>query len=929
MWCCFALFDRQAFLVSLAVILLIDASCCLAAALVTHSAFDIMIMFSLRFALQVLYGPLTIRTWRRKAFPETLEHALDSRDPNSDLRVALRTAEGPGSSGGTSGGALSHDEELGVLDEGVGESQTAASELFAKKMAERVRMDGADSRRDLLLAVGFALTTCISSYSGLKCVVFHYDKRVEGIEGTLLASVLFFTNLEFFLLYNIVLESTKDEGELLRNIHMHPLYFATDLKSHYCDVCEEEMEGPHYAAFRCRTCDFDLCSRCYRRKDKPGFKGAILPRSDDQSLSTWGYFRRIVDMAFDFWRLLLATMACLVGAKVLQLVAPNLQGQIFDSIIRFLQGKTDSDADFQSVITMYVLVNVLQAFFNGAQSLTTELVMARIQASVRDRLFVAIVRMDIGFFDAVHTGQLTSRLTNDTEGMVEPLQSLMNDLLANAIMLVGGMAMAFYTSWKLSILALTVVPPISACYRLYAKWGRKLNYSIYQYLANSNQVATEALGNIRTVRAFSTEAHETGRYREGVNAALRAGIKNAFVGASVSAFSSYVNLTTSVLILWYGGRVVFNTRGKDMSIGNLITFQLYWNMMNNAFLSLGNVFNELIRASSAAERVCTLMDSRPEVDPDVGDDIDPTTIEGHLELRDIRFRYKSRPENEILRGISLDLPPGSTTALVGKSGGGKSTLVHLLMRFYDPDEGSIFLDGRDLKELKSRKVRQAVGFVAQDTQLFATSIEANIAYGIGREYTKAELHEAAQAANAHEFITEEDEGYETRVGEKGVMLSGGQKQRLSIARCFLRRPKLLFLDEATSALDAENEALVQAALERLMAEAGCTVVLIAHRLSTVMNSDQIAVLHKGTVKELGNHSKLVELGGIYAQLVARQLQRDKDKLDDEEGGPAAPEKFQRAVSGSSRTDGRVVQSDDVDTLFGDVEGANDEPQEQD
>lgn len=349
-------------------------------------------------------------------------------------------------------------------------------------------------------------------------------------------------------------------------------------------------------------------------------------------------------------------------------------------------------------------------------------------------------------------------------------------------------------------------------------------------------------------------------------------------------------------------------------MGGLITFQLYWNMMNSAFQGLQGVFNELIRASSAAERVFTLMDAQPELDPDAGEEVDPRTIKGHLELRCLKFRYKTRPENEVLRGINLELPCNSTTALVGKSGGGKSTLVHLLMRFYDPTEGMVLLDGVDLKTLKSRQVRQAVGFVAQETQLFATSIEANIAYGIGREYTKAELHAAARAANAHEFIMEAEEGFETRVGERGVMLSGGQKQRISIARCFLRQPKLLFLDEATSALDAENEALVQAALESLIEKGSCTVVLIAHRLSTVMNSTQIAVIHKGIVAEVGTHQQLVAKGGIYAQLVARQMQRNNDQLDEEkdDSASAPAPKLQRSTSGDA-TPG--ASADNVDALF--------------
>jgi len=244
----------------------------------------------------------------------------------------------------------------------------------------------------------------------------------------------------------------------------------------------------------------------------------------------------------------------------------------------------------------------------------------------------------------------------------------------------------------------------------------------------------------------------------------------------------------------------------------------------------------------------------------------------------VQFRYRTRPEALVLKGINLTMTPGTTTALVGKSGGGKSTLVHLLMRFYEPTSGRVLLDGKDTTSLSSRSVRKFCGFVAQDTQLFACSIEDNLSYGLGRPHTQEELREACRKANAHDFIMQTEEQYETRVGEKGIMLSGGQRQRLAIARCFLRKPRLLFLDEATSALDAENEAIVQEAIESLITESQCTVVLIAHRLSTVINSKQIAVVHEGSIFELGSHQELVDQGGIYAQLVQRQMTRDASSV---------------------------------------------------
>jgi len=557
------------------------------------------------------------------------------------------------------------------------------------------------------------------------------------------------------------------------------------------------------------------------------------------------------------------------------------------------------DGSFWNAIIIYGVVNALQGVFSGLQSFAQNLVALKLACSVRSKLFQSVIRMDIAFFDQMHTGQITSRLTNDASIMVQPFNTLLNDLLGNVILLICGMFMAFLSSWKLSMLALTVVPPISYCYRNYAKWSRKITRSIWCAYGEANSTATDAIRNMRTVRAFSCEQHEVEKYDDSIGTALKHGKKNAYVFASVNAFTSYLNLGTTVIILWFGGSLVCEDSGS-MTIGTLITFQLYWNMMNTAFISLGNVFNSLIRSSSAAERVVSLIDALPEVDPDAGALVDRDLVLGHLELKGLQFRYRMRPDNLVLAGVDLDMPAGSVTALVGKSGGGKSTLVHLLMRFYEPTSGAICLDGKDMRELSSRSVREFCGFVAQDTQLFAASIEDNLAYGLGRPHTRAELDAACHAANASEFIMESDDGYETRIGERGMLLSGGQRQRLAIARCFLRRPRLLFLDEATSALDTENEAIVQQALDALVSEVRSTVVVIAHRLSTVIDADQIAVVHKGAIVERGSHNALVAAGGIYAQLVQRQLASSE--------------------TGAGQSAGEIVGTQkDVDQLIGELE----------
>lgn len=761
--------------------------------------------------------------------------------------------------------------------------QRSAKASFEMQRDHMLFMKQAGKRRDLVMTFLFSICTAMSMYNGLKCISFHYDPRLLAIQGALQTMVMLIINVEYFMLRGLLKRLTAEEGELIPHIHLHPLFFETGLKCHNCDICSERTKGPHYIAYRCRTCDFDLCPRCYKQKDKPSAKGhgARSIRRDGEQITTWSYFKRIVELAVDFWKTLAIAVICLVIQQGLQIWAPNVQGSIFDGIISYLKDPASDGGRkaFEKAMITYLVVNVLQGAFSGLKALAQELVMRRIACTVRLKLFTSVIRMDISFFDAMHTGQITSRLTNDSSQMVQPLGTLMNDLLANLLLLVGGMFMAFHTSWKLSVLALTIVPPITYCYRAYANWARKVNRSIYCALGEANSTATDSIANIRTVRGFSTEAHEVEKYADSINTALSHGIKNAYVGASVTAFSSYMNLGTAVLILWYGGSLVCDTNGELMSIGKLITFQLYWNMMNSAFISLGNVFNDLIRSSSAAERVFSIIDARPEVNPDEGEVVTREDIKGHLKLIGLQFRYKTRPENIVLKGVDLDMPPCTTTALVGKSGGGKSTLVHLLMRFYEPTEGTMLLDGKDMKTLSSTSVRQCCGFVAQDTQLFACSIEENLAYGLGRPHTREEVVAACTAANAHEFIMDMEEGYETRAGEKGILLSGGQRQRLAIARCFLRRPKLLLLDEATSALDAENEGIVQGALDSLLVELSCTVVLIAHRLSTVINATQIAVVHKGTIVERGNHKELVaNPGGVYAQLVNRQMARDASSL---------------------------------------------------
>jgi ATP-binding cassette subfamily B protein len=482
---------------------------------------------------------------------------------------------------------------------------------------------------------------------------------------------------------------------------------------------------------------------------------------------------------------------------------------------------------------------------------------------LRNQLFASLMGQEVGFFDQHKTGELTSRLSSDTTVLQNTVSLNISIALRNAAQAVGGVALLLYTSPVLTLLMLAIVPAVAVGAVVYGRRVRGLSKQVQDSLASANQVAEEGLSGLRTVRSFAAERHEVERYRSSLDDAFSLARRRIRQSATFMGTAFFSAAVAASVVLWYGGRLVVDER---LSVGGLTSFLIYSLMVGSALGALTDLWADFMRASGAAERVFELIDRRPAIPPSGGERL--PSHQGRVEFQQVRFAYPARPDVPVLQGVDLTLAPGEVVALVGPSGAGKSTIAGLLARFYDPLNGRVLLDGRDLRELDPEWLRQQIGAVAQEPLLFSCSIAENIRYGRASA-SEAEVEAAARAANAHEFISRFPEGYRTLVGERGVQLSGGQKQRIAIARAVLKDPRILVLDEATSALDAESEHLVQDALERLMK--GRTTLIIAHRLSTVVGADRVLVIDGGCVVQSGSHAALMGEEGLYRRLVERQF----------------------------------------------------------
>lgn len=611
-----------------------------------------------------------------------------------------------------------------------------------------------------------------------------------------------------------------------------------------------------------------------------------LAESDAHPVTFWRIARLAVPQ---IPTLAVATFALLVSSGV-QLVYPQAIALMTDMIVGSDAGQAtgafgalgpqanawlmsffagaDPAARLDRLALVLVGLFFLQGVFAMLRSWLFTVAGERVVTDLRTQLYSAIVRQDIGFFDTSRTGELTNRLGSDTTVLQNTVTVNVSMMLRFGIIALGGVFMMLLTSPLLTAVAMAVVPVVAIGAAVYGRIVRRLSKKVQDALAEATQVAEETISGVRTVRAFAREDEAVGRYRGAVEHSFRLASTRALASGVFQAVAGFGGFGAMALVVWYGGHLVID---GHMSLGALTAFLLYTLSVAFGLGALSGLYGDFMKAIGASKRVFHLLDMPAPLEDREGEAV--SSVEGDVRFEGVRFAYPARPDEVVLDGLDLRLAPGQAVALVGPSGSGKSTVARLMTRFYDPLEGRILVDGRDVAELDPRSLRRHVGLVSQEPILFASSIAENIRYG-RPDATDEQVRAAAEAANALGFIERFERGLATEVGERGVRLSGGQKQRIAIARAILKNPAILVLDEATSALDTESEHLVQEALERLMQ--GRTTLIIAHRLSTVRDADRVVVLEGGVLVEQGSHDELMELrDGRYRALVEGQFHAAK------------------------------------------------------
>lgn len=570
-------------------------------------------------------------------------------------------------------------------------------------------------------------------------------------------------------------------------------------------------------------------------------------------------YKRLLQFIRPYLKQLFLAIVCIIVAAGCNLYLPWIIKDMIDKVL----------SDKNMMMLNWICVGIVVVFFVRGiffygQSYLVSYIGQKVIIDVREVMFRKFQRMPMAYFDKHQTGETMSYITNDVAAIQSALVDQLIEMVTEGSILIGSLVLMVYLDWKLSLLTLVVIPLVGQAMKIFGRKIKRNGTVIQERMADITSLLQESISAVRVVKSFVREKYETDRFVRQNQLNFQAAMKNVQLTSLLTPTVEFLAAISVTFIVWFGGYEVVN---DEMTAGALVAFLTYAVNLANPVKRLSRVYGNLQRAMAAVDRVFAVIDLEEPISDKEGAKPLPK-ISGAVKLDHVSFEYKKGVP--ALSDVSLDAKPGQMIAFVGPSGAGKSTIANLIPRFYEITDGSISIDGTDIRDVTISSLREQIGIVPQETLLFSTTVMENIRYG-RLDATDEEVIEAAKAANADEFIRNLPQGYDTKIGERGMNLSGGQRQRMAIARAILKNPRILILDEATSALDTESEKIVQAALDKLMV--GRTSFVIAHRLSTIFNADQIFVIDNGHVKEHGTHEELLKLDGLYSYLYNIQFNK--------------------------------------------------------